>query len=80
MNQHIPTLELATLSPLGVWLAMHWQAVANLLLSHGDTDSKLQNLSTQLTRFPLVGHYNVNPMLQFPTTFVVHLRQAHTLP
>ena len=43
---------------------MHWQAMADLFLSCGDSDSELQNLSTQLTRFPLVGHCHDNPMLQ----------------
>jgi hypothetical protein len=31
-----------------------------------ETDSELQNLSTQLGRFPLVGRYHVSPMLQIP--------------
>ena len=51
---------------LVVWPAMHWQAMVYLFLSHGDSDSELHNLSTQLTRFPLVGHYYVNPILQTP--------------
>jgi hypothetical protein len=46
------------------WPAIHWQTKANLFLSRGDTDSGLQNLSTQLARFPLVGHYHASPMLQ----------------
>jgi hypothetical protein len=29
-----------------------------------ETDSELHNLSTQLTRFPLAGHYHAIPMLQ----------------
>ena len=48
------------------WLAMHWWAMANLFLSHGDSDSELHNLSTQLTRFPLLGRYHASPMLQSP--------------
>jgi hypothetical protein len=51
------------------WLAMHWRAMANMFLSHGDSDSELQNLSTQLTRFPLVGRYHASPMLQIPHDF-----------
>ena len=50
-------------SALVAWL---WQTMANLFLSHGDSDSELHNLSTQLARFPLVGHYHTNPMLQNP--------------
>jgi hypothetical protein len=29
------------LSALAAWLAMHWQAMADLLLSHEDSDSEL---------------------------------------
>ena len=29
----------------------------------GDSDSEIQNLSTQLTQFPLAGHYHVSPTL-----------------
>ena len=45
---------------------MHWWAMADLFLSHGDSDSELHNLSTQLTSLPLVGHYHANPVLQIP--------------
>ena len=48
------------------WPAMHWRAIANLFLSHGDSDSELHNLSTQLAKFPLAGCYHANPMLQIP--------------
>jgi hypothetical protein len=48
------------------WLAMHWQAMANLFLSSGNSDSELHNFSTKLDRFPLAGHYHANPMLQVP--------------
>ena len=41
-------------------------AKADLFLFCGDSDSELQNLSTQLTRFPLVGRYHASPMLQSP--------------
>ena len=55
------------------WLAIHWQATANLFLSHGDSDSELHNLFTQLTRFELMGCYHINPMLQIPQGFCVHI-------
>jgi hypothetical protein len=45
---------------------MHWQAMADLFLSHGDSDSELNNLSSLLARFPLADCYHVNPMLQIP--------------
>ena len=35
-----------------------------MFLYDGDSDSELQNLSTQLTKFPLESHYQANPMLQ----------------
>ena len=54
------------LSATATWPAMHWQAMANLFLSHGDSDSELHNLSTQLARFPLVGCYHTNPVIQIP--------------
>ena len=54
------------LSVPAAWPAMHWWAMADLFLSHGDSDSELHNLSTQLTKFPLVGGYHANPMLQSP--------------
>jgi hypothetical protein len=43
-----------------------WPAVAGRSLSHGDSDSKHQNLFTQLAGFPLVGPYHTNPMLPIP--------------
>jgi hypothetical protein len=55
---------------------MHWQAMANLILSHGKFDSVLQNLITQLAKFLLVGCYHAGPMVQNPTTLVV---QTHAL-
>jgi hypothetical protein len=41
---------------------MHWWAMVDLFLS----DSELQNLSTQLAKFPLVSRYHPSPMLQNP--------------
>jgi hypothetical protein len=46
----------------GAWPSMHWQAMADLFLSCGD--SLVQNVSTQLTKFPLAAHCHANPMLQ----------------
>ena len=40
--------------------------MADLFLSHGDSDSELHNLSTQLARFPLLGYYHASTILQFP--------------
>jgi hypothetical protein len=37
---------------------------ADLFLPCGDSDSELQNLSTQLSKFPLAGCYHTSPMLQ----------------
>ena len=55
-------------------LVMHWWAMADLILSHEDSDSELPNISTQLTRFSLVDHYHVHPVLQIPHSLcVVHL-------
>ena len=63
---------------LAWWL--HWclcpGGLADLFLSHGGSDSELHNLSTQLARFPLAGHYHTNPMLPIPTAFVVLIRQT----
>jgi hypothetical protein len=40
--------------------------MANLFLSHEDSDSELHNLSTQLAMFPLEpGRYLANTMLQY---------------
>lgn len=53
-KQHVPTLVLATLCPgrlAGHALAGNGRPV----LSRGDSDSVLHNLSTQLTKFLLVG-------------------------
>lgn len=58
-----PRLVLAT-QALVAWPAMHSRAMTDLFLSHGDSDSELQNLSTQLARFPLAGRYHTSPMLQ----------------
>ena len=52
------------LSAPEVWPATCWWAMANLFLSHGDSDSELHNLFTQTARFPLEGHYNASPVLQ----------------
>jgi hypothetical protein len=51
------------------WPSKHCQARANLFLSRGDSASELQNLSTQFAKFPLVSHYQANPMLQIPHGF-----------
>jgi hypothetical protein len=48
------------------WPVMHWWALTELFSSLGDPDSELYNLSTLLSRFPLVGHYHANPVLQIP--------------
>jgi hypothetical protein len=48
------------------WPVMHWRGMADLLLSCGDSDSELHNLSTQLARFPLSSCYHANHMLQIP--------------
>ena len=42
------------------------------------SDSELQNLSTELSKFLLAGHYHASPMLQ-NTYFVVNIRQTHIL-
>jgi hypothetical protein len=66
------TSRLWQLSTSVAWSAMHWRTwrtMVNLLLSCGDSDSELQNLSTQLARFPLVGCYHASPMLQSPHSF-----------
>ena len=41
------------------------------------SDSELQNLSTQLAKFPLMGCYYACPML--PTAFAVYIWQTHAL-
>ena len=53
--------------------------LASLFLSCGDSDSELQNLSTQLTKFPLASCYHASPVLQTSYSFVVHIRQTHPL-
>ena len=64
-DQLVPALCPAILCPgwLAGWLAMLWWA---MFLSHGDSDSELQNLSTQLAKFPLVSRYHASLMLQNP--------------
>ena len=51
------------------------------VLSRGDSDSELQNLSTQLAKFPLVGRCQPAPCFtpRPPTAFVVHIWQTHAL-
>lgn len=49
---------------LTVQPARLWRAVTGLFSSCGDSDSELRNLSTQLTKLLLAGHYHTNPMLQ----------------
>jgi hypothetical protein len=49
---------------------MHWQAMANLFLFLGDSDSELHNLS----------RYHASPMIQISTAFVVYIWQTHALP
>jgi hypothetical protein len=63
-NLHIP--KLVPLPWWPVWLCNGRQLLIVFFLSHGDSDSELHSLSTQLTRFPLVGHYHTIPMLQIP--------------
>ena len=43
---------------------MHSWAMADLFLSHGDSDSELHSLSIQLTKFQLAGRYHASPMFQ----------------
>lgn len=64
---------------LVVWPAMHWQAMVYLFLSLGDSDSELHNLSTHLSRFPLVVITTPTQSFKSPTAFVVHIWQTHTL-
>jgi hypothetical protein len=40
--------------------------MAHLFWSRGDSDSVLHNLSTQLAKFLLMGHYHASPMFQNP--------------
>jgi hypothetical protein len=42
-------------------------------------DSEFQNLSSQLIKFPLTGHYHASPVRQIPMAFGVHIRQTHAL-
>ena len=60
MSQLIPSLCLCPGS-----LASH-VLEATLFLSYGDCNSEPQNVSTQITKFPLVDHYHASPMLQNP--------------
>jgi hypothetical protein len=49
------------------WLVMHWQAMADLFLSHGDSLAQSsRNISTQLTKLPLAAPYHASPILQIP--------------
>ena len=65
-NQHLPMLVQATLCPgclAGHVLAGNGKIIFILWrLSNSEHD----NLSTQNARFPLVGHYHANPVLQIP--------------
>ena len=65
-------------SALVAWQAMHWRAIANLFLSHGDSYSELHTPSTP--QVPTVGVITM-PTLCFksPMAFVVHIRQTHAL-
>jgi hypothetical protein len=54
---------------------MHWKAMTDLFLSHGDSDTECHNLSSQLDSFPLVGSDYANPLLPIPHSFVVHIKQ-----
>ena len=78
-NWHMSVL-CQQLSAPAAWPAMHWRAMANLFLSHGDSDSELHNLSTQLTS----SHWQVAtmpaPCFKSPMAFVVHIWQTHALP
>ena len=65
MNCHFPVLGPVTLFPGGL-APVHFRAMANLFLSHGDSDSELQNLSTQLARFPLSTHNQAILVRQVP--------------
>ena len=66
---HHPVLYPATLCPSR--LASH--ALADngrpVLILWRLSNSYLQNLSTQLAKFPLVGHYHASPMLPNPHSF-----------
>ena len=69
---------LRQLSARWAWPAMHWRAMANLFLSHGDSYSELHTPSTP--QVPTVGVITM-PTLCFksPMAFVVHIRQTHAL-
>ena len=43
---------------------MHWQAMAACSHLVETLTQWLRNLSTQLSKFPLVGHYHTSTMLQ----------------
>jgi hypothetical protein len=56
--------------------------MADLLLSHGDSLARSsQNISTQLSRFPLAGHYHTmtQERLKNPSTVLLHPRQTYAL-
>ena len=68
------------LSALAAWLAIHWQAMAKLFY--------LMETLTQCSKISppssLSSHWWVTIMpvqcFKTPTTFVVYIRQTHTLP
>ena len=83
MNQHVPTLVLATLCPgslAGYALAGNGLPV----LAHRDSLAQSSlNVSTQLTKLTLACRYHANPMLQLPHGFCgTHLANPHfaTIP
>jgi hypothetical protein len=64
-NCMFPCLCLQVSAP-ATWPAMHWRSVNGqpVIILWRLSDSELQNLSSQLTKFPLVGCYHVSPILQ----------------
>lgn len=56
----VPMLHPATLCQGGLCTSGQWLASSYLV----ETLTQLQNLSTQLTKFPLAGCYHTSPMLQ----------------
>jgi hypothetical protein len=65
-NRKFPCYALLLSTPAAWPPAMHWRAMADLFLFHGDSDSELHNLCTQLAMLPLVGGYHAKLMLQNP--------------
>ena len=52
--------------------------MTDMFLSWGDSDSERYNLSNKLSRFPLVGRYHENPVLQIPHSLCgAHLANPH---